>query len=748
MKMKSIKLYLILISLYFFLAANIIYSQSVKGTVYGEADNKKEKLEDAIVKWMGTTKGTITDGNGNFEISLTGITEKKLVVTYSGFKTDTVEADGSNDLEIVLQSNTTTGTIEITDDKNSTYFGNYEAKTEIITSQELVKDACCDLAGCFGRNSSVEVAVTDILTDSKELKILGLEGAYTQILIDNMPLMNGLNVKYGVSSIPGTLIDKITISKGSNSVLQGYESISGIMNVLLKDYDVSDRLLINGFVNSMLEKQMNMNLTHSFNEKLNTILTFHSIQKSNRIDDNSDGFLDNPLVTRYVAYNKWKFSDKKNKTDFNIAGRLWNEERIGGQKNFNIKSDEGSNKIYGQTVNINSIEGYSRFSKQFSDENGMKLYLSSSYYDQKSFYGITQYSAKQENFSVSGFYEFDVLGSSMKTGASYKYLNIDETVKFTGSTNKTYAGNYVKKESIPGVFAENSFRFLNDKASLLTGIRLDYHNEHKLIVTPRVLFRYQPDELLVIRASIGTGFRTVNLLSENTNILASAKDIVIENGLKPERILNYGADLLYYFSFGKIGGNLNVDFYRTDFYSKVIPDFDSDPGKVIFTNLDGKAFSNVFQAEANINIYSNFDLKLAYKLVDQKYDLNGKRYDQPFNSKHRILSTISYAPKSNSWSASAGLQWFGKQRLPSTSANPVEYQLPEESEPYILMNAQLNKNFDKFEIYAGVENLLNFKQDNPIISAENPFGQYFDTSLNWGPTKGREYYAGFRFLLK
>ena len=207
-------------------------------------------------------------------------------------------------LEIVLSQNATTETIEVEDRQSSTFISNDNAKTEVITSQELVKDACCDLSGCFGKNSSVEVAVTDIITDSKELKLLGLEGVYTQILVDNMPLMNGLNVKYGVSSFPGTSIDRITISKGSNSVLQGYESISGIMNVLLKNYDNSDRFLVNGFMNSMLEKQLNMNLTNQLNKNVNTILTLNTAQESLRMDENNDGFLDNPLITRYMLFNK------------------------------------------------------------------------------------------------------------------------------------------------------------------------------------------------------------------------------------------------------------------------------------------------------------------------------------------------------------------------------------------------------------------------------------------------------------
>ncbi|MDQ3019367.1 MAG: TonB-dependent receptor [Bacteroidota bacterium] len=745
MNKKLVKIFYLIITILLF--SEVSYSQNLKGTVNGISEDKKVPLEGAVIKWINTTKGTASDEKGFFEISIDGITDKRIIVSNIGYKSDTVKVSDELNTEITLYQNATTDVIEVEDDKASTFISNDDAKTEVITSQELVKDACCDLSGCFGKNSSVEVAVTDILTDSKELKILGLEGAYTQILIDNMPMMNGLNIKYGVSSIPGTLIDRITISKGSNSVLQGYESISGIMNVLLKDYNTSDKILLNGFVNSMLEKQVNLNLTNSINKKLNTILAFNSVQRSNRVDENNDSFLDNPLITRYVLFNKWNFANEKDKSEINVAGRYWNEERIGGQDNYDV-NNQGSSAIYGQTAKINSVEGYFRYAKQISDTKGMNLYLNTNYYDQKSFYGITRYNASQTNFAASGFYEFEILEKYfLKTGLSYKYLNIDERIGFEDTTNKTYAGNYLKNESIPGIFAENSMDLLNDKATLMTGLRFDFHNEYDLIVTPRALLRYQPVDELVLRVSAGTGFRTVNIFSENSNLLASSKNIIIASNIEPEQVFNYGADILYYFALDEIGGSLNLDFYRTVFNNKIIPDYDINPSEVVFANLDGYAFSNVFQAESNINLFRNVDVKLAYKFIDLQYERNGIRYQQPFNSMHRFLSSISYAPQDNSWIFSGGLQWFGEQILPSTQSNPVEYQRPNESQPFTMINAQINKNFKYFELYGGIENILNFIQDNPIISAEDPFGQYFDTSYIWGPTKGREFYFGFRVLV-
>jgi len=742
----SNRYHLVLIAVLMLLCSSS-FADEIKGRVYGSFDSKKEPLEDVIVKWINTTKGTITDKKGFFEIPHDNITDMRLVITYTGFTTDTVEITNEKFVEVTLIANATTDVINVEDEMSSTYLEAVTSKTEVITSQELVKDACCDLSGCFGRNSSVEVAVTDIITDSKELKMLGLEGVYTQILTDNMPIFSGLNVKYGVSSIPGTLIDRITVSKGSNSVLHGYESISGIMNVLMRDYDNSDKVLVNAFLNSMLEKQFNMNLTQNTGNKWNTIGSFHSAQKSNRVDENNDGFLDNPLTTRYVLYNKWKYLDNKSKTEFNVAGRYWNEDRIGGQDDFNEETDEGSNTVYGQTVKISSFEGYSRYSKMLSKTSSMKFYLSGSFYDQSSYYGFTSYEADQTNINAMGFYEFELSKLSfLKAGMSYKYQDIDESIDFKDTTNKTYNGAYPQLESLPGIFAENSVNFLDNTATITTGLRYDYHNNYGSVVTPRALIRYQPFTDLVVRTSIGTGFRIAKIFSEYSNILASSRNIIIKETLDPEKVLNFGADVLLYFQLGEITGSLNFDYYHTTFYNKIIPDYDTDPSVVYFSNLDGGAHSNVFQAEANMKVLKNIDLKLAYKFIDNKYDLNGVTYDQPFNSKDRIFATFSYAPQNNSYIISAGLQWFGKQRLPSTESNPVEYRRPLESDPYTMINAQINKNFSFLEIYAGVDNILDFKQENPIIAADDPFGQYFDTSFIWGPTKGREFYLGFRLL--
>lgn len=721
------------------------YSQIIKGTVY---DINNKRLPGVTIKWINTSEGTLTDNNGNFQLSSENINDKRIIVSYLGYENDTANVSGTPLVEIKLSRPVTTDVIEVEEHMNSSYIRNIDTKTEIITQMELKKDACCDLSGCFGKNASVDVAVTDILTNTKELKVLGLDGEYTQILVDNLPLVTGLNSKYSVTSIPGTLIDKITISKGSNSVIQGYESISGIMNVLLKDYHSSERLMVNGFMNSMMEKQFNLNAGQKFGE-WNSLLAFQTVQKSNRIDENNDGFLDFPLITRYMLFNKWNFGeDEDDKTNVTIGAKYLNEERIGGQKYFDKETNTGSTDIYGQTVSLDNAEIYTRISHQLDSKKQFKFFLSGMYFKQNSYYGTTVYDGKQQNFYANLLYEFPVLGNNyMRLGMSYKYDEIDEGIRFLTASDKTYAGNYLKKESIPGIYAETSADIIHEKLSLIAGMRLDNHNEYGLVYTPRGLLRYQITDITVMRASFGTGFRTVNLFNEYAGHLASSKDIIVPEKTDAERMVNFGIDLLQYFSFGSFSGNVNLDFYRTVFSSKLIPDYDSDPHKIYLNNVKNNAASNVFQIEFNINYLKNVDFKFAYKYIDLYYFENGFRKEQPFNSKHRIVGGLSLSTDNNEWIFNTTYQWFGKQKLPSTALYPSQYRRPDYSGTYVLVNAQITKNFKNIELYAGVENIFNFMQDNPIISPDNPFGPFFDTSFVWGSTRGREFYLGFRFKI-
>jgi outer membrane receptor for ferrienterochelin and colicin len=725
------------------------FSQSVNGVVYGDGGNGKEPLDGAVIRWLSVKKGTVTDSAGRFSLKPDeSLTDFRIIVFYTGYYKDTVDVSGKEFIEVILKGNVTTQTIKVEGEQNSNFTANDKSKLEVITSNELKKAACCDLSGFFGRSSSVDVAVTDILLNTKELKVLGLEGAYTQVLIDNLPIMTGLETKYGITSLPGTLIDKITVAKGSNSVVQGYESISGIMNVLLKDYTTSEKFLSNIYLNSALEKQLNLNYTEEFGD-WTSLLAFQTVQHSLKIDDNNDGFLDAPLTTRYMVYNKWKYGIKKtDNLNILIGIKYFNEQRISGQKNFDYDKNLGTTSVYGQTVNYNSAGFYTRINQKFNDNSSIKLLFGEGFFMQKSYYGSTKYSGNQVNIYTNFQYEKDFSDDNyLRIGASFRHEDINEDIKFFAPTAKTYAGKYEKFESVPGIFTEGTFVFKELNVSIMPGIRFDYHNQYYWITTPRLLLRFQPQQNTALRFSFGTGFRTVNLFSEYSNLLASQKNIVISGELKPEKMLNFGFDILQYFDFGYLSGNINADYYRTNFSSKVIPDYDLSPNSVTFASLSG-AYSDAFQIELSANILTEFEVKLAYKRIDLYHIMNGVKMSQYFNPKDRVVAGLSYTSPDKSWLVNINLQWYGKQDLPNTDNYPVEYQRPKQSDPYTNINAQITKSISDFDFYAGVENLLNFTQKDPIISADNPQSPYFDTSFIWGPTMGRQFYFGIRYMIR
>lgn len=724
-----------------------LFAQTILGKV---TNTKKEPLIGASVYWLGTTVGISTGDKGEFEITTKDISNKKLIASFVGHTTDTIEITNQTFVEFRLEETKTLGELVVTWQRDGVIISNRTPiKTEMITQKELGKAACCDLAGCFETQTTVQPQTTNVITNSKELRILGLSGIYNQVLIDGFPMIQGLSYTYGISGIPGTLVDNIYVAKGANSVLQGYESISGQINVETKEPDKTDKLLLNVYMNNFFEKHLNAN--YAFKKgKWSNLTAFHTVQPANKIDRDNDIFLDLPQLTRYMIINKWKYgNDKDWGWSSRIGLRFLNEQRIGGQTFYNSDSDKGSTNIYGQTVNINQPEVWTKTAYRFNDNHKITFFASSFHQDQKSFFGTVKYNAQQTNFYGNLQYELAYSQKhSLKTGISYRYLNLNEDIAFTDTTLKrTYAGNYKRIENIPGLFAENSMSFLKDKLTWIAGIRGDQHNQFGFTVTPRTLLKYDITPKTVFRASIGTGWRTVNLFSENIGLLVSSRDIVFAEQLRPERATNFGINFTQKFETKNLSGYFSADYYRTDFQNQIFPDYDSDPTKAIIKNFNGTSVSNGFQAELYLKIWKRFELKTGYNFLDVYREINGAKQLLPFNPAHKFLTTFSYKPLTNKFHFDVNLHWYGEQRLPDTKSNPTEFQRPDFSKPYTLVNAQFTYSFKKFEVYAGCENVFNFRQNQPIISWQNPFSPYFDTSSVWGPTRGREIYVGIRFEL-
>lgn len=715
-------------------------------------------LIGASVYWAETTLGTTTDQKGRFEIALPdGNIRHLLVASYIGHDSDTIDIRGQASVEFLLNKSILEE-IVISEKKDGVIISDVDPiKTEQLTSTELAKAPCCDLAGCFNTQTTVQSQTTNIITNSKELRILGLPGVYTQILADGFPMFQGLSYTYGISSIPGTSVETIFVSKGANSVLQGYESISGQINVITKKPEDTDKLLLNAYINSFAIKQFNANYS-TRKGKWNNFTSFHTSQPANEFDRDEDSFIDVPKLTRYTFSNKLKYGNAQELgLNSTIGFTYLNEERVGGQAGFDPDKDAGSSEVYGQMVDISQPQLWVRTGYRLSGQHNFVLHTSSFYQEQNSYFGNVKYDAEQINFYANLQHEFSYgeSGNGLKSGISLRSLDLDEDISFTGNAiGRTYAGNYVRDEKVIGAFAENTLELLDNTLTWIVGIRADNHNQFGTIVTPRTLVKYNLTPSTTVRANIGTGWRTVNLFSENVGLLVSSRDIVFAEDLEPEKGLNTGINITQKLRSEKTEGFFTVDFYRTDFQNQIFPDYFSEPNKAIINNFDGKSVSNVFQAELSLSIGERMYMKSGYSFLDVHREINGEKQDLPFNAKHKFLATLGYRPLSYKWNLDLNAHAFGKQRLANTDGNPVEYQRGDFSEPYAVLNGQFTYTMDKaensnrLEWYFGCDNIFDFRQKQPIVAWQEPFSPYFDTSSVWGPTQGREFYLGVRFIIE
>ena len=731
-----------------FLVPFSLFGQSIKGKIFGETPSGNEILPGATLTLLGTTQGVVSNEFGVFELTVPNAAEARLVVSFLGFQADTVAVQGRTYFSIYLSpdsKNLEAATI-VAKQGGSFISALQGIKVEVINQKELTKAACCDLAGCFETQGTIQAQTTNLLLNSKELRILGLSGTYNQILVDGMPMILGGSFTYGISSIPGTLVDQIFVAKGANSVLQGFESISGQVNVVLKDPKPDkEKVLLNAYLNSFGEKHLNANFSTTLGKNWKSLTSLHLVQPASKRDRDEDTFLDLPLLTRLAIYQKFTLGDEQTAGwSSKIGLRYLDEKRIGGQSNFDAKRDQGSNQVYGQVVQYQQPELYTKTAYRFNPQSKISLIASAFQHQQSAWFGVTQYESKHLNAYANLQYEqLWAQKHDLKFGFSYRHLNLAESIRFSNNDlERTFAGDYLRQERTPGMFAENVFNF--DQFSIIAGARVDHHRQFGWQFVPRLTLRYNAGDATVIRANIGRGLRSVNLFAENISLLISSRDIQFAEKLDLEKAWNTGINLTHTASGENLVATFSTDLYHTRFQNQIFPDYDSDPSLAIIQNFRGTSISNGFQFDAKFVVAKIFEAKFAYNFLDVYRRTGEQKIQLPFNAKHRLMAAFSYEPKNKQWHADLNMHWMGPQRLPDTRSLPQSFQQPEFSRAFSVANVQFTKVWKKLDIYAGCENLFDFRQIRPIINWQNPFGDYFDTAFAWGPTRGRELYVGVR----
>ncbi len=633
--------------------------------------------------------------------------------------------------------------------KSFTVTGN----TTVITSKELLKAACCNLAESFETNPSIDVNFSDALTGTKQIKMLGLTSPYLMITEENVPSVRGASQAYGLSFTPGTWVESIQITKGAGSVVNGYESISGQINTeLLKP--LSDiPFFLNAYGSTDSRFELNTHFNTKLSDKWSSSLFLHGNARVSKLDMNDDGFLDNPLAKQINILNRYQYYNAEKGWVSFINFRYMNDKKQTGELNFNPDRDKGTTNYWGSEINTERLDVSTKIGYVFKDMPYQSIGFQNAFnsHDQQSYFGLNQYNIKQSSYYSNLIFN-SIISNTMNKFAAGLNFTYDKYQEFVN------VNDYSRIDNSVGAFFEYTYDNA-DNFSVILGGRIDNHNRLGTFLTPRLHVRYNPWEKGVLRFSAGRGKRSANIFAENQPLFASSRtfDILDTNGkiygLNPEIAWNYGLSFAQKFSlFGK-SADIGFDFYRTDFQNQAVVDVMQSPQQVLFYNLNGKSVANSLQLEFNYEIFNHFNLRSAYKFYDVRTDYISGNYQKPLQAKHRFFGNLEYethiAEKGRQWKFDYTFNWIGQQQLPNTASNPINDRLPEFSQSYSLMNAQITRTFSStFEIYIGGENIGNYTQEKAILGTENPFGSTFDASIVYAPVFGQMYYAGLRFKIK
>ena len=719
-----------------------------------DQQNSKDNLgiAGATVNWLDTNIGSITNEKGKFKIPYKK-EYKNLVVSYIGYKTDTITVTSLAQIRHFMISENALEGITIRSKRNAIQKSLYAtANTFTVNNDELLKAACCNLAESFETNPSIDVSFSDALTGTRQIQMLGLKSPYLQIMQENIPSIRGAAQAFGLTFTPGTWVESIQITKGAGSVVNGFESISGQINAELVKPFSDNAFFLNTYSSLNGRLELNTHFNQRISEKWQTGLYIHGNYRGEKFDNNNDNFLDAPLANQINVMNRWQYTDAQNGWVSFITARFLNDKKQTGEINFNRLTDKGNNEVWGSEINTQRFETSLKLGYVFPELpfQSFGLQMAYSNHQQDSYFGLNIYDIKHESLYSNLLFN-SIIGdtrSKFKTGINFTYDTYNELVNST---------NYNRKENALGAFFEYAFDNL-DNFSLTAGMRIDTHNLLGTFITPRLHLRYVPWEKGVFRASVGRGKRSANIFAENQQLFASSRQINIDDaggnvyGLNPEVAWNYGVSYLQKFNLFNKKGAITFDFYRTDFSNQVVVDWEN-PQAISFYDLDGESIANSFQIEVSYQLAKNLDLRTAFKYFDISTDYKTRNLQKPLQPNNRFFANLSYetVAKENAaqWKFDLTFNNIGKQRLPITGTNPIQYQLPINSERYSLLNAQITKVFSNaFEVYVGGENLTNVQQENPILGSNAPFGSNFDTTIVYSPIFGRAIYTGLRFKIK
>lgn len=705
---------------------SVIIYPNVIGKV---TDTKGEPIPGVNIFWLHTQLGTVSDTDGTFNIEKNATTSQ-LVFSNVAFQSDTIDVEASR-LPIHVKLNEVIELREISVVQKSP--GVIKPRfallqTERITYEELCKAACCNLSESFETNPSVDVSYSDAATGAKQIRLLGLSGTYVQMLTENIPNLRGISSVYGLGFIPGPWMEGIQVSKGTGSVINGYEAVTGQINVEYKKPQTSEIVAANVFASDAGRVEANVNAGVRLTPELSTGVLLHASDELVSLDQNGDGYMDMPMIKQLNFINRWYY--RSNRFVSQAFIRALSENRMGGTINGDYMID----------IDTKRYEFFVKNGYVFNPEKetSVGLIVSGSLHEQIAHYGLKHYDGTQGNIYLNLIYQSNLdEHQKLSAGLSFNYDNFNESL-----SKSNIVDEFLSKEYVPGIFAEYTFN-LHDKFIALAGLRADYHNVYGAFITPRLHLKYVPFDFLHLRGTAGKGYRSPKMLAENNFYLASNRDMVIAPQLDMESAWNYGMSLQGYIPLFNRELTLTGEWYYTNFLNQVVIDTDTDAHAVHFDNLNGKSFAHSIQFEANMEIVRGLTMTLAHRFNDVQTTIGGVLREKALTNRYKSLATASYQTPLKKWQYDFTAQFNGGGRMPDP--DPVNPLWNTEFPNYTILNAQITKYFRTWSIYLGSENITNFVQENPIIDVANPFSDNFDATNIWGPTHGRKFYVGLRW---
>ncbi len=758
-----------ILSIFFVMFAVTVSAKNITGVVNTlNSSGGKDPIIGAIVVWADNNKAVATDAAGQFTISKNR-NNTILIAQYVGYKSDTLKITDQTDVEFTLLSSALQiDKVEVVNRRSNSISNLSMEKKEMITFAGLCKMACCNIAESFENSASVSVGYSDAVSGARQIKLLGYAGMYTQMLDEARPMARGLGATYGLEHTPGMWLQGIQISKGVTSVVNGYEALTGQINLEHRKPTDKTPLFVNLFLSSELRTEANVTSSLQINDKLSTVILTHASFDKMKLDHNNDGFLDMPLKEQYNFANRWLY-EADNGTQIRYGIKVLSEDREGGQLDYTA-ADRGTTNKYGSNINNRHFNAYIKAGfplKRNVLELDDPLYLEETtsniavvadyvYHKQDAFFGIKDYNGAQNSAYTNLLYQINK-GQKHQfiMGATFTADIYDEKLFDRYTTGKNSAGDYIVEGKeydmsrdlfTVGAFGEYTLK-LGDKFDMVAGVRADHNNEYGFMFTPRGHIKYDVTPTTTVRASAGVGYRIMSLVTDNIGMLATGRSLNFADDLNPlERGFTAGASITQKFKlFNDPRASVSLDYFRSEFSNQVIVDQETNSQQIMFYNLNGDSYTNTYQIDFSYEPFNRFTLFATYRYNDTKVTLKDNvQVVTPLIDRFKGLINLQYATNYDKWVFDVTAQINGQTRLPNQNGDPL---ISDYSKVYPMFFAQITKKFKKIDVYVGCENIANYRQSDPIISAGDPFSSKFNSTVIWGPIMGRKFYAGLRYTL-